>query len=79
MGIFGNLLGGVLGSLGSALFPIPGADGKRIGQHIGGMLPFKKGGVVGQRVFHNNAVVGRRPRRKYQKSTGTKRKARKTK
>jgi hypothetical protein len=79
MGFFGKLLGGLAGSLGSALLPIPGADGKQIGEHLGSMLPFQEGGLVPQRVFHNNAVVARRPRRRYQKSAGSKRKTSKRK
>ncbi|HEY9705910.1 MAG TPA: hypothetical protein V6C58_25975, partial [Allocoleopsis sp.] len=59
--------------------------GKQIGEHLGSMLPFQQGGVVppGQRVFHSNAMVARRPSRKYQKSrsskTSGKRKSRKSK
>lgn len=46
MGVFGNLLGGALGSLGSALFPIKGINGQELGSSLGGMLPFRKGGKV---------------------------------
>ena len=46
MGFFGNLLGGLAGSLGSQLLPIPGVNGKELGSAIGGMLPFARGGVV---------------------------------
>lgn len=46
MGIFGNLLGGLAGSLGSKLLPIPGVDGGQLGGAIGGLLPFKTGGAV---------------------------------
>lgn len=71
MGVFGQLLGSALGSLGSALFPIPGADGQKIGSHIGSLLPFQQGGMVPAR-----------PRRRYQKSAkkpASKRKSRKKK
>lgn len=47
MGVIGNLLGGALGSLGGALLPIPGVNGKEIGGWLGGnILPFKRGGRV---------------------------------
>lgn len=47
MGIFGNLLGGALGSLGSTFLPLPGINGKEFGSALGGaILPFKRGGRV---------------------------------
>lgn len=46
MGVFGNILGGALGSLGSQLLPIPGANGQQIGSYLGSLAPFRKGGKV---------------------------------
>jgi hypothetical protein len=77
MGFFGKLLGGLAGSLGSALLPIPGANGKQIGEHIGSMLPFQHGGMVtnpSAKVFNQNQMVVRKPKKTYQKSTRKSRK-----
>lgn len=71
MGFFGELIGRTLGGLGSQIFPIPGADGQKIGSHLGSLLPFQQGGMVPAR-----------PRRRYQKSAkkpASKRKSRKKK
>ena len=46
MGFFGNLIGQGLGALGSMVLPIPGVNGAQLGGHLGGLLPFKKGGKV---------------------------------
>ena len=46
MGIFGNLLGNLAGSLGSKFLPIPGVNGGELGGAIGGLMPFKNGGKV---------------------------------
>ena len=46
MGIFGNILGRALGSIGSALLPIKGIDGGEVGSALGSLAPFKKGGRV---------------------------------
>lgn len=46
MGFFGNLIGQGLGALGSQFLPIPGVNGQELGGHLGGMLPFARGGVV---------------------------------
>jgi hypothetical protein len=42
----GGMLGGLLGSLGSKIFPIPGIDGGSLGQTIGNLLPFARGGMA---------------------------------
>lgn len=46
MGMFGNLLGQLAGSVGSKFLPIPGVNGGELGGAIGGLLPFKNGGAV---------------------------------
>lgn len=46
MGMFGSILGKVLGGLGSIVAPIPGVNGAEIGGAIGGLAPFKTGGLV---------------------------------
>ena len=79
MGIFGNLLGGLAGSLGSKLLPIPGVDGGQLGGAIGGLLPFKTGGAVkktGPAYLHKGEFVlspGLRPTA-YQRSVVAKNK-----
>lgn len=40
----GGALGRLAGGLGSMLLPIPGVDGAQLGQALGSMLPFKRGG-----------------------------------
>jgi len=45
-GVFGNLLGSALGSLGSSFFPIKGINGKELGGSLGDLLPFRRGGVM---------------------------------
>ena len=69
----GSAIGGLLGGLGSKIFPIPGVKGDELGSFLGGFLPFQAGGVVpGQRVFNTGQMVVRKPRRTYQKSSGRK-------
>lgn len=46
MGFIGSVLGGALGKIGSKIIPIDGVDGGKLGERIGGLLPFKKGGKV---------------------------------
>ena len=46
MGLFGNILGRGLGSIGSALFPVAGINGGDVGAALGGLAPFKKGGPI---------------------------------
>ena len=46
MPLFGNLLGGLAGALGSKILPIPGVDGQKLGGALGSLLPFKTGGVI---------------------------------
>jgi hypothetical protein len=46
MGFFGKLLGGLFGRVGSHLIPIKGVDGGAVGEQIGDLLPFRKGGKV---------------------------------
>ena len=46
MGMFGKILGTIAGGLGSAFMPLPGVDGAKIGGEIGGLVPFKTGGLV---------------------------------
>jgi len=41
---FGSTLGGLLGSLGSALMPIPGVSGQQLGSFLGGLTGLKRGG-----------------------------------
>ena len=41
----GGLLGGLLGSLGSQLIPIPGVNGQALGTALGSMTGLKRGGV----------------------------------
>lgn len=68
---FGSTLGGLLGSLGSAFLPIPGVNGQQLGSALGGMLGFKRGGVVGQKVVPSTKVYARggmvAPTRAYQR------------
>jgi hypothetical protein len=40
----GGALGRLAGGLGSMLFPIKGVDGAQVGETIGSLLPFKRGG-----------------------------------
>lgn len=42
----GGMLGGLLGSLGSKILPIPGIEGGALGQAIGNLLPFARGGMA---------------------------------
>lgn len=46
MGVLGSLLGGLAGNIGSQLFPIQGINGGQLGQSLGSMLPFARGGSV---------------------------------
>jgi|GEM_PF-1070422 len=46
MGKFGSALGGLAGSIGSQILPIPGVDGNAFGSFLGGLLPFARGGMV---------------------------------
>jgi hypothetical protein len=71
MGFFGNLLGSTLGSIGSHLLPIPGADGAKIGGALGGMLPFARGGVVPARAYQRGGRVNR-PRKSKKKGKSRK-------
>lgn len=60
MGLFGNILGRTLGSIGSALFPVSGINGGDVGGAIGGLAPFKKGGRVkrtGKAIVHKGEYV----------------------
>ena len=43
---FGSAIGGMLGGLGSKLLPIPGVDGGQLGNFLGSLFPFKKGGRI---------------------------------
>lgn len=43
---FGSLLGGLAGSIGSQLFPIPGIDGQKLGSALGALSGFKDGGKI---------------------------------
>lgn len=67
MGVFGQALGGLAGQLGSQILPIPGVDGKSFGSFLGGLLPFKKGGVVPAYARGGVIVPVPVPIRKYQK------------
>jgi hypothetical protein len=65
MGVFGQALGGLAGSLGSALFPIRGINGGELGSAIGSYLPFARGGMVpkycrGGRVQRKRKTKGRK-------------------
>ena len=60
MPLFGNLLGGLAGALGSKILPIPGVDGQKLGGALGSLLPFKTGGHVkktGPAYLHANEFV----------------------
>ena len=60
MGIFGNIIGRALGSIGSTLLPIKGIDGGEIGGLLGGMAPFKTGGRVprtGRALIHKGEYI----------------------
>lgn len=54
---FGSALGGMLGSLGSKMLPIPGVDGGQLGNFLGGLFPFKKGGRIGKKHLAH-AIMG---------------------
>lgn len=41
---FGSTLGGLLGGLGSALFPVQGINGAQLGSYLGGLTGLKRGG-----------------------------------
>jgi hypothetical protein len=43
---FGSLIGGLAGSLGSKLFPIPGVDGEKVGSFLGNLSGYKNGGKI---------------------------------
>lgn len=74
MGFFGNLLGGLAGSLGSAILPIPGINGKEFGSALGGMLPFARGGIIPMpvnpniRMYKKGGMVQRAKKTKKTKS-----------
>jgi hypothetical protein len=77
MGFFGGLIGSALGGLGESLFgKTAGIDGKALGNTLGSrFIPFAHGGLVtnpSQRVFNQNQMVVRKPKRNYQKSSGKK-------
>lgn len=60
MGLFGNLLGRALGTIGSTLLPIKGIDGGEVGAALGGMAPFKTGGRVprtGRALIHKGEYI----------------------
>lgn len=60
MGLFGNILGRALGSIGSALLPIKGIDGGEVGGALGSLAPFKTGGRVprtGRALVHKGEYV----------------------
>lgn len=61
MGLFGNILGRALGSIGSAILPIKGIDGGEVGSALGSLAPFKHGGAVGKKkrviLVHPNEYV----------------------
>ena len=61
MGLFGNILGRALGSIGSAILPIKGIDGGEVGGALGSLAPFKHGGAVGKKkrviLVHPNEYV----------------------
>ena len=49
MGLFGNILGGALGSIGSAILLIKGIDGGEVGGALCSLASFKHGGAVGKK------------------------------
>ena len=60
MGLFGNILGRALGSIGSAILPIKGIDGGEVGSALGSLAPFKKGGRVprtGRALIHKGEYI----------------------
>jgi hypothetical protein len=57
MGMFGNLLGNLAGSLGSKFLPIPGVNGGELGGAIGSLMPFKTGGAVKGRKGSRQVVL----------------------
>jgi hypothetical protein len=60
MGLFGNILGRALGSIGSALLPIKGIDGGEVGGALGSLAPFKTGGRVprtGRALIHKGEYI----------------------
>jgi len=70
MGVLGNLLGGIAGSLGSQFFPIKGVDGRALGSALGGMLPFARGGRVPEHKimgYANGGEIVVVPQRVYQR------------
>lgn len=46
MGWLGSALGSLAGQIGSKVLPIPGVDGGQLGGFLGGLAPFRKGGMV---------------------------------
>ena len=57
---FGSALGGLLGSIGSDLFPIAGVNGGQLGSMLGGLTGFKHGGAVkrtGKFLIHQGEFV----------------------
>ena len=61
MGLFGNILGGALGSIGSAILLIKGIDGGEVGGALGSLASFEHGGAVGKKkrviLVHPNEYV----------------------
>ena len=61
MGLFGNSLGGALGSIGSAILLIKGIDGGEVGGALCSLASFKHGGAVGKKkrviLVHPNEYV----------------------
>ena len=57
---FGSILGRALGSLASAIIPVKGIDGGSVGETLGGLTGFKKGGRVkrtGKAIVHKGEYV----------------------
>ena len=57
---FGSILGRALGSLASAIIPVKGIDGGAVGESLGGLTGFKKGGRVkrtGKALVHKGEYV----------------------
>lgn len=57
---FGSDLGQFFGNVGSALLPIPGVDGGKLGSFLGGLSGFKNGGKVtrtGKALVHKGEYV----------------------